>query len=47
VIHEAPTKPQFNLTADWRAAPRAPLGEAVGRTGIDYMGLPKFGPSDF
>jgi predicted double-glycine peptidase len=47
VIHEAPNKPQFNLTADWRAAPRAPLGEAVNRTGIDYMGLPKFGPTDF
>jgi uncharacterized protein len=47
VIHEAPNKPQFNLTADWRAAPRAPLGEAVSRTGIDYMGLPKFGPTDF
>jgi predicted double-glycine peptidase len=47
VIHEAPNRPQFNLTADWRAAPRAPLGEAVSRTGIDYMGLPKFGPTDF
>jgi predicted double-glycine peptidase len=47
VIHEAPTKAQFNLTADWRAAPRAPLGEAVGRTRIDTMGLPKFGPTDF
>ena len=47
VIHDAPNKPQFNLTADWRAAPRAPLGDAVSRTGIDYMGLPKFGPTDF
>lgn len=47
VIHEAPNKPQFNLSADWRAAPRAPLGDAVSRTGIDYMGLPKFGPTDF
>jgi uncharacterized protein len=47
VIHDAPTRPQFNLTADWRAAPRAPLGDAVSRTGIDYMGLPKFGPTDF
>ena len=47
VIHDAPNKPQFNLTADWRAAPRAPLGDAVSRTGIDYLGLPKFGPTDF
>jgi predicted double-glycine peptidase len=47
VIHEAPTRPEFNLTADWRAAPRAPLGDAVSRTGIEVMGLPKFGPTDF
>jgi predicted double-glycine peptidase len=47
VIHDAPTRPQFNLTADWRAAPRAPLGDAVSRTGLDYMSLPKFGPTDF
>jgi predicted double-glycine peptidase len=47
VIHDAPTKPQFNLTADWRAAPRAPLGDMASRTGIDTLGLPKFGPGDF
>ena len=47
VIHEAPAKPQFNLTADWRAAPRAPLGEAVTRTALDISSLPKFGPGDF
>jgi predicted double-glycine peptidase len=47
VIHDAPTRPQFNLDADWRAAPRAPLGEAVARTGINNYGLPKFGPGDF
>lgn len=47
VIHEAPTRPQFNLTADWRAAPRAPLADAVSRTGVELMGLPKFGPTDF
>jgi len=47
VIHDAPAKPQFNLTADWRAAPRAPLGEAVTRTALDISSLPKFGPGDF
>jgi hypothetical protein len=47
VIHESPTRPQFNLAADWRAAPRAPLADAVSRMGLDIMGLPKFGPGDF
>ncbi|MGO4476223.1 C39 family peptidase [Massilia sp. 2TAF26] len=47
VIHDAPSRPQFNLTADWRAAPRAPLSDAVNRTGIDNLSLPKFGPTDF
>ena len=47
VIHDAPSRPQFNLSADWRAAPRAPLIDAVNRTGIDNVSLPKFGPTDF
>jgi predicted double-glycine peptidase len=47
VIHEAPTRPQFNLSADWRAAPRAPLADAVARTALDLSTLPKFGPGDF
>lgn len=47
VIHESPTRPQFNLTADWRAAPRAPLADAVTRTALDISSLPKFGPGDF
>ena len=47
VIHESPTRPQFNLTADWRAAPRAPLADAVSRMGLDITSLPKFGPGDF
>ncbi|QJE02353.1 C39 family peptidase [Massilia forsythiae] len=47
VIHESPTKPQFNLTADWRAAPHAPVDEAVSRTALDLSSLPKFGPGDF
>jgi predicted double-glycine peptidase len=47
VIHESPTRPTFNAALDWRAAPRAPLAEGVNRTGLDTIGLPKFGPGDF
>jgi hypothetical protein len=47
VIHDAPGQPQFNTDLDWRAAPRAPLAEAVSRTTIDMTTLPKFGPGDF
>ena len=47
VIHESPTRPQFNLTADWRAAPRAPLDQAMSRLVLDISSLPKFGPGDF
>lgn len=47
VIHESPTRPQFNLTADWRAAPRAPLDQAMTRMVLDISSLPKFGPGDF
>ena len=47
VIHDAPSQPQFNADFDWRAAPRAPLAEAVSRTAIDMTTLPKFGPGDF
>jgi predicted double-glycine peptidase len=47
VIHEAPTRPAFNLNADWRAAPRAPLADGVSRTALDAATLPKFGPGDF
>jgi predicted double-glycine peptidase len=47
VIHESPTRPKFNLSADWRAAPRAPLDEAMSRMVLDISSLPKFGPGDF
>jgi predicted double-glycine peptidase len=47
VIHESPTRPRFNLSADWRAAPRAPLDEAMSRMVLDISSLPKFGPGDF
>jgi len=47
VIHDAPTKPDFNTANDWRAAPRAPLREGADWARLDTFGLPKFGPGDF
>jgi predicted double-glycine peptidase len=47
VIHTAPREPRFNLAADWRAAPRAPLADAVARATPGGVDLPKFGPGDF
>jgi predicted double-glycine peptidase len=47
VIHTAPDAPRFNLPADWRAAPRAPLADAVARSSRGGVDLPKFGPGDF
>jgi predicted double-glycine peptidase len=47
VIHTAPTAPRFNLAADWRAAPRAPLGDASVQSNLSTASLPKFGPGDF
>ena len=47
VIHEGPIQPGFNLSADWRNAPRAPLAEGAMRAMDSVYGLPKFGPGDF
>jgi predicted double-glycine peptidase len=47
VIHAAPGEPRFNLADDWRAAPHAPLADAVARTAPGGVDLPKFGPGDF
>jgi predicted double-glycine peptidase len=47
VVHEGPVKPGFNLAADWRNAPRAPLGDGASRAMESTYGLPKFGPGDF
>jgi len=47
VIHEGPVKPGFNLAADWRNAPRAPLDEGALRSLDSIYGLPKFGPGEF
>jgi predicted double-glycine peptidase len=47
VIHDTPGSPSFNAMADWRAAPRAPLGDGVSNSGQQLATLPKFGPGDF
>jgi predicted double-glycine peptidase len=46
VIHNRRALAVFNSSADWRAAPMAPLGSAVDRTGLGNITLPKRGPGD-
>lgn len=37
----------FNASADWTAAPRAPIGDGINRDGVAGTLLLKLGPSDF
>jgi predicted double-glycine peptidase len=47
VIHNRTQQARFNLAADWRAAPRAPLTAGVPLEGVAGSGIPKLGPGDF
>lgn len=47
VIHGYPGAVRFNTPADWRAAPAAPLAQAIGRDALLPLTLPKLGPGDF
>lgn len=47
VIHGAAHAPAFNLLADWRAAPAAPLSTGINRDGISGVTMAKHGPGDF
>ena len=47
VIHNRMDSARFNLAADWRVAPRAPLGAGVNRAGLADIALPKLGPGQF
>lgn len=47
VIHNHAQIAQFNRPADWRAAPRAPLADGIGRDSMATITLPKHGPGDF
>lgn len=46
VIHNRRALAVFNSRDDWRAAPMAPLGSAIDRTGLGNITLPKRGPGD-
>ena len=46
VIHGYRGKVAFNNPDDWRAAPRAPLGDGMHQEQLSAT-LPKFGPGDF
>lgn len=37
----------FNVDADWRVAPNAPISGAISREGLAGIVIPKLGPSDF
>ena len=47
VIHNRMDSAHFNLAADWRVAPRAPIGEDMARAGFAGFALQKHGPGDF
>lgn len=47
VIHNRMDAARFNLAADWRAAPQAPLTAGVSRDALSSVTMPKHGPGDF
>jgi predicted double-glycine peptidase len=47
VIHSHMDKAHFNVAADWRVAPRAPLGRGIGRSSMGDITMPRMGPGDF
>lgn len=47
VIHNHMESARFNVAADWRVAPRAPLGQGVSREGLSDITMPKLGVGDF
>jgi predicted double-glycine peptidase len=47
VIHGYPGAAAFNSAADWRAAPKAPLVDGIGRDSLAPLVMPKLGPGDF
>lgn len=46
VIRNRQDQARFNLAADWRVAPRGPIGDGIYRGAADH-GFAKFGPGDF
>lgn len=47
VISNRQDSAAFNVAADWRVAPTAPIGGAVGRDGLGGVVIPKLGSGDF
>lgn len=47
VIHNQMDRARFNVAAEWRVTPRAPLGSGIGRASMMDYTLPKMGPGDF
>lgn len=47
VIHNRMELARFNLAADWRAAPQAPLAAGINRDALAGVTLPARGPGDF
>lgn len=47
VVHNRMDVAKFNVAADWRVVPRAPIGDGIGRDGMQQLALPKLGPGDF
>jgi uncharacterized protein len=37
----------FNVAADWRVAPTAPIRASIGQEGLGSVVIPKLGPADF
>ncbi len=46
VIRNKQEEARFNLAADWRVAPRGPIGDGIYRGAAEH-GFAKFGPGDF
>jgi predicted double-glycine peptidase len=46
VIHNHQKTARFNLAAEWRVAPGAPLADGASRS-MSVVGLPKLSPGDF
>lgn len=47
VIHNQMDRAKFNVAAEWRVTPPAPLGQGIGRASMMDYTLPKMGPGDF
>lgn len=47
VIHNRMDSARFNLAADWRVAPQAPLSAGVNRDGLSNVTMSNLGPGDF